>query len=59
MTDKQINQYLSLVARRVKIILMSGIDWTPELGQELESIDAELELLRPLVDAAHVRKAVK
>lgn len=50
MTGKEVNRYLSLVNRRLVILLNSGIDWKPEYGPELEEIDRELAALRPLID---------
>lgn len=52
MTDKEIVRYITLVDRRL-VIMTSGIDWKPEYGIELEAIDQELALLRPLVDQGH------
>ena len=59
MTPEQITRYLGLSARRLKIILNSGIDWKPEYEAELEKIDEELQELRPLVDAAHEQRRMK
>lgn len=42
MTPEQITRYLELSARRIKIILNSGIDWKPEYEAELQRIDKEL-----------------
>lgn len=49
-------QYLALVDRRMFIIEHSGIDWRPEYGPELESIDRELVKLRRVIDAEHIRR---
>ena len=50
MTGKQIDRYLSLVNRRLVILLNSGIDWKPEYSAELAKIDQEIAALRPLID---------
>lgn len=56
MGNKDVCRYLELVNRRSFIVLHSGIDWLPEYGHELESIDRELKELRVLVDQEHARR---
>lgn len=56
MTDKQVLEYMTLVDRRVQILLNSGIHWKPEYEAEMKTIDAKLAELRPLVDAEHERR---
>lgn len=52
MTQDQVLRYLTLVERRLFIIMHSGISWKPEYADELEAIDQELAVLCPLVDQA-------
>ena len=56
MTGKQIDRYLSLVNRRLVILLNSGIDWKPEYSAELAAIDQEIASLQPLMDKEHERR---
>ena len=56
MGEKEVLRYLSLVDRRLQIIIDSSINWKPEYEQELESIDKELAQLRILVNAAHSKR---
>lgn len=51
MTDQQVSRYLYLVSRLAYIYAHSGVDWRPEYEAELEAVRAELEILKPLVDA--------
>lgn len=53
---EQVNRYLDLVARRTYIIAHSGVDWKPEYEKEMQQIDQELAVLRPLVDQEHERR---
>jgi excisionase family DNA binding protein len=53
MTGKEVTRYISLVNRRLFIIMNSGIDWKPEYGPELAKIDQEIAALRPLMDEEH------
>lgn len=46
--SEQVLRYLTLVDRRIFIIMHSGIDWRPEYEQELKDIDAEISILREL-----------
>ncbi len=59
MGEKEVLRYLSLVDRRLQIIIDSGINWKPEYEQELESIDKELAQLRILVDTEHSKREGK
>lgn len=59
MTDKQVLEYISLVDRKLQILLNSGIHWKPEYEAEMKKIDARLAELRPLVDAEHERREKK
>ncbi len=52
MTEDQVVRYTRLTARRMEIVMHSGVSWKPEYAQELEKIDAELAELRRHVDAA-------
>ena len=52
----QVNRYLDLVARRTYILAHSGVDWKPEYEKEMQQIDQELAVLRPLVDQEHQRR---
>lgn len=56
MKHEQINRYLDLVARRTFILTHSGVDWKPEYEKEMQQIDQELAVLRPLVDQEHQRR---
>lgn len=56
MKHEQINRYLDLVARRTYILAHSGVDWKPEYEKEMQQIDQELSVLRPLVDQEHERR---
>lgn len=56
MTEKQVSRYAELVHRRIFILLHSGIDWKPEYVKEMQQIDKELAILRPLVDQEHKRR---
>lgn len=56
MTAADVTRYLALVDRRMFILEHSGVDWWPEYGSELESIDQELVKLRKVIDAEHARR---
>ena len=56
MKQELINKYLDLVARRTFILAHSGVDWKPEYEKEMQQIDQELSVLRPLVDQEHERR---
>lgn len=56
MTEKEVLRYLTLVERRLFILLHSGIGWKPEYGPEMKAIDKELAELRMLVEQEHERK---
>lgn len=56
MKREQVNRYLDLVARRTYILAHSGVDWKPEYEKEMQQIDQELAVLRPLVDQEHQRR---
>ena len=59
MTDNQAVEYLTLVDRKLQILLNSGINWKPEYGSEMKKIDARLAELRPLIDAEYERREKK
>ena len=56
MKQEQVSRYLDLVARRTYILTHSGVDWKPEYAKEMQQIDKELAILRPLVDQEHKRR---
>ena len=56
MTAEQVQQYIKLASRKAFIICHSGNDWKPEYEGELQQINQELTLLRPLVDAEHAKR---
>lgn len=56
MTAEQVQQYIKLASRKAFIICHSGNDWKPEYEGELQQINQELALLRPLVDAEHAKR---
>lgn len=56
MKQEQASRYLELVARRTYILAHSGVDWKPEYEKEMQQIDQELSVLRPLVDQEHERR---
>lgn len=58
MTQDDVLRYLSLVDRRLEIVLHSGIDWNPEYGPELDEIDQELSRFRNMIDQEHARRMV-
>lgn len=53
LNDEHVLRYLSLVDRRLYIVMHSGVSWKPEFAQELEDIDREIAELRKIIDAAH------
>lgn len=56
MNKHDVSKYIDLLHRRTFILLHSGIDWKPEYETELQQLNQELALLRPLVDQEHSRK---
>ena len=56
MTEKEVNRYLQLAARKSFILIHSGISWKPEYGPELEAINQELTKLRYIIDREHRRR---
>ena len=56
MTEKEVNRYLQLAARKSFILIHSGISWKPEYGPELEAINQELAKLRNIIDREHQRR---
>ena len=46
----------SLQAEKTYILTHNGVEWLPEYEGELQQIDQELALLRPLVDAEHAKR---
>ncbi len=59
MTETQVSRYLELVRRRTEILTCAGIHWKPEYAGEMERIDAELEVLKPIVEAAREEREEK
>lgn len=59
MTETQVSRYLELVRRRTEILTCAGIHWKPEYAGEMERIDAELEALKPIVEAAREEREEK
>ena len=57
MNEEQVARYIHLAYRKSSIIAHSG--WKPEYETEMQQINQELALLRPLVDQAHARKEIK
>ncbi len=47
---EQVTRYLTLVDRRLYILLHSGVDWKPEYEKELADIDKEISVLRELIN---------
>ena len=56
MTAEQVQQYIKLANRKSFIICHSGNDWKPEYEEELQQINQERALLRPLVNAEHAKR---
>lgn len=50
MTDQQVVRYLTLVDRKLQILLDSGVNYKPEYAEEMEAIDKEIAELRPLIE---------
>lgn len=59
MTDTQVSRYIELVRRRAEILTCAGIQWKPEYAGEMERIDAELAVLKPMTEAARAEKEEK
>ena len=57
MTTNEVLKYIQL-ASRIYILTHNGVEWLPEYEEELQQINQELALLRPLVDAEHAKKGV-
>ncbi len=49
---EQVTRYLTLVDRRLYILMHSGVDWKPEYEKELADIDKEISVLRELMETA-------
>lgn len=56
MTEEEVLRYIQLASRKSFVICHSGNDWKPEYEEELQQINQELALLRPLVDVEHNRR---
>ena len=56
MTADEVLRYIQLVRRKMYILTHNGIEWLPEYEGELQQINQELALLRPLVDAEHTKR---
>lgn len=59
MNEEQVARYIHLAYRESFIIAHSGIGWKPEYEIEMQQINQELALLRPLVDQARAQKEAK
>lgn len=59
MTEAQVSRYIELVRRRTEILTCAGIHWKPEYAGEMEQIDAELAVLKPIVEAARAEREEK
>ena len=59
MTDQQVLRYLELVDRLLWIMRHSGVHWKPEYEEEGYQIRAELEILKPFVDAERRKRNAK
>lgn len=58
MTTNEVLKYIQLASRKTYILTHNGVEWLPEYEEELQQINQELALLRPLVDAEHAKKGV-
>ena len=56
MIAEEVLRYIQLVHRKTYILTHNGTEWLPEYEEELQQIDQELALLRPLVDVEHDRR---
>ena len=56
MTADEVLRYIQLARRKMYILTYNGIEWLPEYEEELQQINQELALLRPLVDAEHAKR---
>ena len=56
MTADEVLRYIQLASRKMYILTHNGVEWLPEYEEELQQIDQELALLRPLVDVEHDRR---
>lgn len=58
MIAEEVLRYIQLAHRKTYILTHNGTEWLPEYEEELQQlqqIDQELALLRPLVDVEHDR----
>ena len=58
MTAEEVLKYIQLASRKTYILTHNGVEWLPEYGEELQQVNRELALLRPLVDAENAKKGV-
>lgn len=56
MTADEVLRYIQLARRKTYILTHNGVEWLPEYEGELQQINQELTLLRPLVDAEHTKR---
>ena len=56
MTVEEVLRYIQLASRKAYILTHNGVEWLPEYEEELQQINQELALLRPLVDAEHAKR---
>lgn len=56
MTVEEVLRYIQLASRKAYILTHNGVEWLPEYEGELQQINQELALLRPLVDAEHAKR---
>ena len=56
MTADEVLRYIQLARRKMNILTHNVVEWLPEYEGELQQINQELALLRPLVDAEHTKR---
>ena len=56
MTTDEVLRYIQLARRKMYILTHNVIELLPEYEEELQQINQELALLRPLVDAEHAKR---
>ena len=56
MMAEEVLRYIQLASRKMYILTHNGVEWLTEYEEELQQINPELALLRPLVDAEHTKR---
>lgn len=56
MIAEEVSRYIQLTHQKTYILTHNGTEWLPEYEEELQQIDQELALIRPLVDVEHDRR---